>query len=332
MKKKFIIHIGPHKTGSTYIQKVLFDNQTTLSEIGIDYSSIMKEGQIAHHELAEKLHAKQYTDASNLIDQMKATQLDVLISSENFDRLSAEKIEFLAQCLQDRHVVIVFFIRRLDDLLISSWQESIKHGQTESWSKYCFNHILRPFISDILNFAKVLDPYSAFFGMENIKIIDFDNAQNAKEDICDLLFKAINIPLPKALGTGVQINRSMPYSMIEIIRLLNIKYRKVHGKHPQHNLRSRFLDYHKEFKDERINQLQEIINKNLESLDFTNVWLFNFLTNEFQKKYQHCIVNKTPDYSIRPKHYLMPDESWHTDPDAIELIETLFQKIETNYV
>ena len=99
MKKKFIIHIGPHKTGSTYIQKVLFDNQTTLSEIGIDYSSIMKEGQIAHHELAEKLHAKQYTDASNLIDQMKATQLDVLISSENFDRLNAEKIEFLAQCL-----------------------------------------------------------------------------------------------------------------------------------------------------------------------------------------------------------------------------------------
>lgn len=332
MKYRFIMHIGPHKTGSTYIQRTLFDNSGIIIDAGLEYSGVMKQQHIAHHDLAEKLYTKKYDAAAKIIDAMKASERDIVVSSENFDRLDYADVAFLDRILHDRKVEIVFYKRRLDDLLISSWQESIKHGQVHSWAKYCFRHILRPFSSEVLNAAKLLDVYAAVFGIENIKVIDFDNAKNAKRDICDLLFEAIGLPGLQGIGTGAQVNRSMPYSMVEIIRVLNVRFHSIHKKSPNHKLRDRYLDYYTKHKNNTlIRELQEAIDNNLQPLDLNNVWVLDFLNKEFQKKYESCIVNpSTARAAPYENSYSLPNESWYMDTKTMQIIENLFQLIESN--
>ena len=330
MKKRFIIHIGPHKTGSTYIQKTLFENKNKLKEVGIVYPDTLNETHIAHHDLAEKLYTKQYSEANIILSDMKNTDLDILISSENFDRLDEEDVQVLAQALEGYHVEIVFFKRRLDDLLISSWQESIKHGGIESWSKYCFKHLLRPFSSEVLNNSNIVDLYANVFGKETIKIIDFDFAKELKNDISDLLFQAIEVPKLKGLGRKQSINQSMAYSIIEILRILNILYIEKNKKTPHHLLREKFILHASTNPNDKIVlKLKESIENSLETVNLNNTFIFNHLQSDFETKYKELILNSRVENStIIERKYELPNEFWYMKSDMIIMLEELYVRIE----
>lgn len=329
MKKRFIIHIGPHKTGSTYIQKTLFDNKTRLKEVGIEYSEILKKGHIAHHDLAEKFYTKQYDRAIEILTDIKSTNLDILISSENFDRLDAEDVNILAQAIKGYRVEIIFFKRRLDDLLVSNWQESVKHGGVESWSKYFFRHLLKPFSSEVLNNSKTIDLYINEFGKEKIQIIDFDNAKKSGEDICDLFFETINAPKLKGVGSRSSVNTSLPYSYIEIIRVLNVLYIQKNMKSPHHFLREHFLAFMKKNNknNELIDKVKKIIEKKFEPLSMDDKFVLKHLNDTFMKEYGELIMNPNHEKESK-KIYELPNDNWCMESEVIKSIELIYDQLE----
>lgn len=329
MKKNFFLHMGPHKTGSTYIQKTLFDNQDTIRKAGIDYSKVMKEGHNAHHELAEKLYAKQYDTAEKLLEEIKSSDSDIFLSSENFDRLDIEDIRFLAQSINEYQVEIIFFKRRLDDLLISSWQESIKHGEVESWVQFSFNHLLRPLSSEILNNTKLIEKYEIIFGRNNIKIIDFDTAKLERKDICDLIFDAIDKKELKGITSGVLINESMSYSDVEIIRILNVIYRQKNHLHPHHFLRNIYTEgLQNSAVRTLVVELKKIVEQNLTLVSLSDTFMFDYLNKDFQNKYKDIIINNSfSDEKIVNKKYELPDENWCLESKVIEKIELLYKAL-----
>ncbi len=83
-KQKIILHIGPHKTASTYIQQSLFQDEKLLNDMNIEYPKAGLEGY-GHHRLSNALFKKQYKLAKEIINQILNTQYNtIIISSEDF--------------------------------------------------------------------------------------------------------------------------------------------------------------------------------------------------------------------------------------------------------
>ncbi len=226
--KQIYIHIGLHKTGSTYIQKVCADNRAYLQSCGLEYPELGAEFLFGHHNIAWSLmpgHALKNTDSfsfSQLLDQIdQCAAKRFLISSEDFDFLQPEQIDKLRHLLAEYDVKVVMYVRNPMTALYSYWQESVKHGDTRSFKAYCEQILIDP---QPVDYCKIASKWTKTFGDEALSIIVYDNLVAAKADIALYLLR-------EALGIAVEadqlvipdrkVNPSSDVGVVEVIRQLN---------------------------------------------------------------------------------------------------------------
>ena len=128
-----VLHIGGAKCGSSAIQAYLSRNAATLAERGIavpgkslDFSSEVTGEQIWCFEDA----VLGGTAATTLYDRLRTLLHDADEKGAGQVILSAENIcnhptlaPVLVRATEGREVRVVFYVRRQDDFLISSWQQ-----------------------------------------------------------------------------------------------------------------------------------------------------------------------------------------------------------------
>jgi hypothetical protein len=110
---KYVIHIGPPKTGSKYLQSHLFHLRDLLLRDGICYPDNWwtKPDQIMHSPLLAKLQSGDTADLSKTFAELNATGHKVIVlSCEGFDDLSAQHLEPLGEAsvrIRSRSSIIV---------------------------------------------------------------------------------------------------------------------------------------------------------------------------------------------------------------------------------
>src|SRR5712671_6991563 len=107
---RFILRIGPHKTGSTYRQDHLTDNRAALAGRGIYYPREWTTPEIAwcHAELAALLQQGEFDAVARNFAALKAAGWPtILLSSEDISSLGEDRLRFLRECTGDE-VEIVF--------------------------------------------------------------------------------------------------------------------------------------------------------------------------------------------------------------------------------
>ena len=124
MEKRLIIHVGGHKTGSTYIQRCCFAHRQRLEELGFSYPNL--DDSFAHHglghELASILEGEKPRLWELLRQHIRSTNFSTyLISSESMDRISEVEIKLLSELVSETgvDVEIVFLIRNQIDCIES---------------------------------------------------------------------------------------------------------------------------------------------------------------------------------------------------------------------
>lgn len=235
---RIIFHIGPHKTGSSYLQKTFFENSVFLDKNKILYPCKLVGPEYGHHQLHELLEQNKLSEVQLFLDEILKYDGLVVISSENFDRLEEAQIKFLADYLRNFDVTIAFVKRRISNLLVSSWQEEVKHGAVETFFEFIFPHILFPFKSKLLNGVSILEPYKKLFGVENIKVIPYSSGE--KEDLFDIFCTHLKINGVSGIGSGESFNKSLPIHDVELIRILNSKA-KAAGILTGDNIRNEYI-------------------------------------------------------------------------------------------
>ncbi|MEO9945784.1 hypothetical protein [Paraglaciecola sp.] len=325
MKKAFI-HIGPHKTASTYIQKQLFDNKDSLKQAGFIYPDEGINIQWGHHQLAEFAKNEKEKELEKTIGSINR-EYNLVLSSENFDRLNSKQILLLKRVLNDYEIHIIYVKRRCDDLLVSTWQEEIKHGSSIPWENFFLNHVTRPFISEILNHTIILDRFSEVFGKENISIIDYDKCKADNVSIFTTFCNLLNLPLKTFIHSSDKINISINYSHIEIIRYLNELASDLGNKNSA-DIRDSFLKYVKSNSDcEDLQYLSKKINKRKVSFQIDNSYIFSSSNNIFNEKYAGSVCNNQNEFVYKPKSYLLPAYNSLTSSADISRLERLLHKI-----
>ncbi len=236
-KKRLVLHVGPHKTGSTYLQHRLLKTRETLQAHGWVYPELGLR-QFAHHRIHQWLigntaSAGDVTEAAFL--DMVSSNDRVILSSEDFVYLTPDRLRRLHALLPGTDVEIVYFIRTPVFLWPSHWQELIRWGRDDTLLEYLasFAGWTKTFEPASMNPLVHLTKYADVFGRQALRLICYDNVVEEGGDIFDFFWNEIlGLTEVAAPGDTRIIHPSQPLHMIEMLRSLNQLYRERSGKSP----------------------------------------------------------------------------------------------------
>ena len=226
MFKSAFIHIGPHKTGSSYIQSFLIDNEKELMDKGFVFPNLSDETGHGHHNLAKPIFIKNEFNAfiNKLSNNPENDDKTLILSAENFSRLKQNEISLMKDALKDiKEIQVLMFIRNPASILRSLWCESIKHKSYKSHPDFLIKHCVRPHFSEILN------PYilhNRFLEAFPVKVINYDRiCKKNLSSIAKTFLEVISCD-DKLKYPTFEINKSFSLEESEIYRNLNIIFKK----------------------------------------------------------------------------------------------------------
>ena len=171
--RRLILHCGLHKTGTSYIQLALMQNASILEKHGLFYPEALRSPIGSHHEASKAIQTESWR--AKWLPLLATDAPDILISAEDFTHTFNKDKGYIQRILDlaaehSRKLLLVFYLRRQDELKESVYAEIVKHwyrGNISEDEHYPFNfHELISQISDVAGFRRILlRPYlrSAWF-------------------------------------------------------------------------------------------------------------------------------------------------------------------------
>jgi hypothetical protein len=230
---KLVLHAGPHKTGSTYLQYRLTKARGALQEQNWEYP---KYGILQFNQ--QRVYAWLAGDTATAGDvdeasfkELLANHARLILSSEDFVNLPRSTLLKLKALLKGFEIQIVLYVRTPVDLWPSHWQELIRHGRDITLLEYLgaqagWNNIMP---------AGAMNPYAQaikfanVFGKESLRIFCYDNMMREGADIFAHFWSNIlGLQAPVPYEPPKTINPSQPADKIEMLRNLNQLYIERH--------------------------------------------------------------------------------------------------------
>lgn len=230
MKKKLYIHIGRPKVGSSAIQHFLFMNRELLLN---RYKMLYpKTGilQKASHKLAlvflpELMDADSVKNVNGhdiyeeLLEEIQNSRAkSAIISSENFYFVDPQMMpSFL---LNKFDVKIICYVRRQDEVLISSFVQEIKGNAIQfdtTFEDYTSNSLRM----ELLDYYPILTKWGKIFGDDNVIVRVYEKGQMQQDIFTDIL-DSIEIKITDQFRLPEKrLNPSPSLDILEYIHLIN---------------------------------------------------------------------------------------------------------------
>ncbi|MCW2737120.1 hypothetical protein [Nocardioides sp.] len=141
MSKRVLLHVGCPKTGTSYLQDVLFRNQEILREHDILYPADRFDAHfLAALDLMTLPWGGLETEAvgawDRLAEQVREWHGTAIISHEIFARATPTQVERALASLGDAEVHLVLSVRDLVRQIPAEWQENVKHRSHITYARF----------------------------------------------------------------------------------------------------------------------------------------------------------------------------------------------------
>lgn len=151
MAQRVVLHIGPRKTATTYLQRVL---QALVRGGGLpaEVYPVRTRGRLDHNhvpgliDLARRAGEiglqddawtqQDGTDADRLLDAVSRAPGDVILSAEALSVLRPSGVRMVIDALAPASVDVIITARSLERVLPSSWQQHVRNANIESYADY----------------------------------------------------------------------------------------------------------------------------------------------------------------------------------------------------
>lgn len=229
MQPNPLIHIGYHKTGSSFLQFHVFDNKA-LGFKTVLSSEKVKEAFIYPHPYAFDAQATQaalYPEIRAIAD----SKLLPVITREGLSGQlfyggldSLESLRRLHAVLPVARILIV--IREQDSMLLSTYNQFVRRGGCESLETFLKDR------EDMVRFNPIqfayhhlIGAYQQHYGRDSVQVLPFELFLKTPADYIAriLTFAGVepNAEAIAALPFGKRVNPAMPTTMMTIRRWLN---------------------------------------------------------------------------------------------------------------
>jgi hypothetical protein len=168
-----LLHIGYHKTGTTWLQKCVFRNARAgfcfvaggkiLRPAFIEVDPFSFDPEIARQGFESGIWKAQ---ARNLVPVLSAERLS---GDPHFNSRDSEAIAFrLAATFPDARVLVG--IRDQTSMLVSLYKQYVKRGGTVSFRRY----VAPPFPFGYLEYHRLIGHYQNLFGASNVLVLPYE--------------------------------------------------------------------------------------------------------------------------------------------------------------
>ena len=186
MTAELIIHIGANKTASSSIQRFIQANQKPLTDLGyiIPDRDVGTSNEVTGEQvfgLQSFLQSKGQpakrlkTRMEKIFDSRSNKSQKILLSAENMGTTRGAKL--FSEVCATRKTKVVFYIRRQDDLIASSWQQW--HSKTET----DYGAFLLKSLRTLGNWENVINAWEKIVGKDNIRLGVFERNKFHNGDI-----------------------------------------------------------------------------------------------------------------------------------------------------
>lgn len=231
-----IIHIGWHKTGTTSIQALLWDNGNNLIRENKTYYPTEGLAGRAHHYMAWAIKGQKKSPwgkldsidgkllAKQAIESAKINNCNKIIySSEEFCTFTEKDILKLKEILNGEYsnIKIVVYLRRQDLLIESSYNSEVK------WWGSRLNLSFQEYVKSKTPFHKydeVIDLWASAFGLENITVRLYDSTDMPKNDVRLDFCNVAGINPNSLVFENRRINSSLGAKGLATLKILNKFY------------------------------------------------------------------------------------------------------------
>lgn len=221
-RRIMVLHVGPHKTGTTYIQKRLVEDRALLRErLRLVYPRTGQTVLFGHHALVPLFRepAGGSSVLGELTEELRLARIG-LLSSERFSRLDKDDFVRVREHFADCDIRVVVYLRVRSELLVSRWSESIKHGADHSFPEYLAKALAAPYSSPVINQGALLDTISSVFGRSSLQILIYRRDVDLYAEFVERVLGSASFAAASG-GRNETVNETLPMHVTECLRLLN---------------------------------------------------------------------------------------------------------------
>ncbi len=137
MAERVVLHVGTMKSGTSYLQALLFAEKPRLADAGVlvPGEAWTDQARAVRQALAPRSEMPRGRWQA-LVEEVRATPGSAAISMEYLGPAHPDTIASIVEQLGVEAVQVVITARDLNRTLVSMWQETIQNGRTWSWAEY----------------------------------------------------------------------------------------------------------------------------------------------------------------------------------------------------
>ncbi len=239
MADRVYLHIGEPKCGTTFLQQVMWGQRGALAAHGVVLPGLSVED---HFRAMQDLRAADQPadDPSGswsgewdvLTRQALAGGKVAIISHEMLAGVSAEHAERAVRSLQSAEVHVIVTVRDIASLLPAEWQETVKHQNRQTWSRWLYFTTRRAvgreriaWFWTVHDTVELLRRWGALLPPERVHVITVPPPGSKPNLLWERFASVIGIPADAIDTSQARPNSSLGLAEVEVLRNLNQRLR-----------------------------------------------------------------------------------------------------------
>jgi hypothetical protein len=234
---RVFLHIGEPKTGTTFLQQVMWRNRRELAAYGVVLPGHHPQD---HFRASQDLRGIQKLDSDPagcwtgewdiLAAEARQARQIAVISHELFSAVDATQAERAVASLQPAEVHVVITVRDIATLLPAEWQETVKHRSTRGWQEWLSDVIDTESVAPdrrqwwfwrVHDTVAILDIWSRYVPPERVHVITTPPRGSDQALLWRRLSSLLGIDPGCADIARARQNTSLGLAEVEFLRRLN---------------------------------------------------------------------------------------------------------------
>jgi hypothetical protein len=236
-RPQVFLHVGEPKTGTTFLQQVMWRNRGELASQGVVLPGHHPQD---HFRASQDLRGiqKLASDPAGswtgewdiLASQARQAPRASVISHELFAAADEDQVERAVRSLQPAEVHVVVTARDIGTLLPAEWQETVKHRNSLGWEDWLSDVIDRESVSAdrrqwwfwrVHDTLAILEIWSRFVPRERVHLITVPHQKAGSGLLWDRLASLLAVDPGSVDLSRARANSSLGLTEVEFLRRLN---------------------------------------------------------------------------------------------------------------
>jgi hypothetical protein len=236
---RIYLHIGLHKTGTTYLQNVLRANRKALRGQGIEYPG--GPGEPAQQMAVWDVQGRRPrgVDDKRIGGQWRAMVTHLagcsspvaLISEEHLSLSSPKQVRTFVGSFPDAEVHVIVTTRDLARVVVSQWQEQVKNNRTWTWEEYVLaikdptEQATGPGRAFWLrqDLVRICDRWGAAVPAERFHVVTVPASGGAPDLLLQRFSSVVGIDVARLTEPPAWSNEAIGVAATEVIRRVNVR-------------------------------------------------------------------------------------------------------------